>query len=141
MLALAGLGAGADAGVALEARPLRFVSHVAPDKVRLGEPFVYELVITHPPDQRYELRPIRDPGPFEPLQQLRERIDGPRDATTKFKLELSLFELGKRRLPDLTFAIISPAGDSGFVAEGIDVSGLSSPPQDAPTSEPPLFHI
>ena len=71
MLALAGLGGAQDAGVALEARPLRFLSHVAPDKVRLGAPFVYELVITHPPDQRYELRPIRDPGPFEPLQQLK----------------------------------------------------------------------
>ncbi len=141
MLALAGLGAAPDAGVALEARPLRFLSHVAPDKVRLGEPFVYELVITHPPDQRYELRPIRDPGPFEPLHQLRERIDGPRDATTKFKLELSLFELGKRRLPDLTFDVISPAGVAEFVAKGIEVEGLSSLPKDAATREPTLFDI
>jgi hypothetical protein len=141
MLALAGLGGVRDAGVALDARPSRFLSHVEPDKVRLGEPFVYELVITHPLDQRYELRPIRDPGPFEPLQQLRERIDGPRDATTKFKLELSLFELGKKQLPDLTFDVIGPAGVAEFVAKGIEVEGLSSLPKDSEKREPTLFDI
>jgi hypothetical protein len=141
MLALAGLGGAPDAGVGLEARPLRFLSHVEPDKIRLGQPFVYEVVITHPLDQRYELRPIRDPGPFEPLQQLRERIDGPRDATTRFKLELSLFELGKRRLPDLTFDVIAPTGVAEFVAKGIEVEGLSSLPNDAEKREPTLFDI
>jgi hypothetical protein len=141
MLALGGLSAAPGGGVSGEARPLRFVSRAEPDQVHLGEPFVYRLVITHPRDQRYELRPIRDPGPFEPLEQLRSRVDGTSDATTTFTLKLALFELGKRRLPDLTFDVIALTGVAEFVAKGTEVEGLSSLPKEAESREPALFDI
>jgi len=137
---MVGLIAGPDAGVA-EARPLHFVNRVDREKVRLGEPFTYELVITHPLDQRYELRPIHDPGPFEPLEQLRERVDGPQAATTTFRLKLSLFELGKKRLPDLGFDVIDPSGVRELIAKGLEVEGLSSLGQNVDQREPALYDI
>jgi len=138
---LVGLVAARDAGVVGDARPLHFVSRVDREKVRLGEPFTYELVITHPLDQRYELRPIHDPGPFEFLQQLRERVDGPQAATTTFKLKLSLFELGNKRLPDLGFEVIDPRAVQEFIAKGLEVEGLSSLGKGLDQREPALYDI
>jgi hypothetical protein len=121
--------------------PLDFTQRVIPEQVRLGSPFEYELVIRHRPDQRFELRAPKDLGPFELLEQLRSRTDQATDATTSFKLKLSLFELGKKRLPDLTFEVTQPAGTGQFVVPGIEVEGLSSLPKEADQREPTLYDI
>lgn len=130
-----------DGGAVQPVAPLDFTQRVIPERVRLGSPFEYELVIRHRPDQRFELRAPKDLGPFELLEQLRSRTDQATDATTSFKLKLSLFELGKKRLPDLTFEVTQPPGTGHFVAPGIEVEGLSSLPKDADQREPTLYDI
>ncbi|HEY0093656.1 MAG TPA: hypothetical protein VGB96_04995, partial [Archangium sp.] len=57
--ALAQAPASAPSQVALAKLPLvepqGFQSRVQPEQVLIGEPFVYELVITHPADHSYDL--------------------------------------------------------------------------------------
>ncbi|MHB8872620.1 MAG: hypothetical protein ACYC8T_02940 [Myxococcaceae bacterium] len=119
-----------------------FQSRVEPGRVQLGEPFVYELVLTHDKGQRAELRTPGDLGAFEVLDQKRSRHDGKEAATTTFKLQLSLFELGKKKLPDLTFDLVDAEGRaSQFVAPGIDVETLSALPKDADEKGEGLYDI
>jgi hypothetical protein len=130
-----------DGGAVPEVAPLHFTQRVIPEQVRLGSPFEYELVIRHRPDKRFELRAPKDLGPFELLEQRRSRTDQASDAITSFKLKLSLFELGKKRLPDLTFEVTQPAGTGQFVVPGIEVEGLSSLSKDVDQREPSLYDI
>ncbi|MFL5321169.1 MAG: hypothetical protein ACJ790_16030 [Myxococcaceae bacterium] len=92
----------ADAGVAT---PQDVKARAVPDKVLLGEPFIYELVITHSPKERWELPPPGDLGAFDYVDQTRERTDGKGVSVTTFKVKLDLFELGPHQIPDLTFAV------------------------------------
>jgi hypothetical protein len=107
-------------------QPLSFTSRADPDRIRLGEPFSYQLVIRHPPAQRYDLRPPPSDGAFELLSQSRNRVDGRDGATTTFVLKLAMFELGRRRLPDLSFDVVEPDRAGKFVAPGPEVEGISS---------------
>lgn len=111
--------------------PLAFQSRVRPDKVQLGEPFTYELIITHLPQQRFELRTPADLGSFELLEVARSRTDDKDRATTTFRVKMSLFELGQRRLPDLELDVFDETGARRFTAPGKDVEGVSSLPPDA----------
>ena len=118
LVALALVLALADAGTV---EPRGFSSHVEPTKVHLGEPFTYPLQFQHAPGERYELRLPADLGVFELLEQKRHREDAAAGATTTFQVQLSAFELGKQRLPDLTFDVVSESGVGRFVAPGRDV--------------------
>ncbi len=121
--------AGSSASKILE--PLSFSSRVDPKRTRLGEPFSYELVIRHPLTQRYDLRPPAGDSAFEVLGQTRNRVDGKDSATTTFALKLALFELGEKKLPDLTFDVVEGDRAGKFVARGIAVEGISSLPKDS----------
>ncbi len=114
-----------------EVRPTRVETHATPEKVQLGEPFTYELVFTHPQDQRYELLTPKEPGDFELLEQQRRRDDVGGEAVTTFRLRMALFELGPHTLPPLAFEVATPQGAARFVAEGPTVEGLSSLSEDA----------
>jgi hypothetical protein len=88
--------------------------------------------LTHDKGQRTELRTPTGLGAFELLDQKRARIDGKDSATTTFKLQMSLFELGAKKLPDLTFDLVDENGGvTQFVAPGIEVEAASSLPKDA----------
>ena len=94
----------ADASVAAPA-PRSVHASVQPAQVLLGEPFTYELVVAHAPEQRWELQLPKELGAFEVLEQQRQREDAPRGGggpVTTFRLKLAAYELGKLPLPRVT---------------------------------------
>ncbi|MFZ5467824.1 MAG: BatD family protein [Myxococcota bacterium] len=113
------------------AQPLSVQRRVTPEQVKLGEPFVYELVLTHPKGLRYELRAPPPLEAFEVLEQTRQRVDGADSATTTFRVRLSQFELGKVRLPELTFDVFGDEGSATWVASGVEVEAVPTLPPDA----------
>jgi len=115
-----------------EVEPSGFQGRVLPERVLLGEPFTYELVITHPSDQRYELDLPPDLGDFELLSQEREPPKaGMEPAVTVFRLNLSAFNLGMMSLPAVPFVVSTPEGPKRFVAEPRTIEVGSTLPPDA----------
>ena len=115
-----------------EVKPSGVRATATQEKVRLGEPFVYEISLEHPKAQRFDLRPQEELGAFGLLGLERHREDGATSATTTFRLKLALYELGARTLPTLTFDVAGPEGDGRFPLPGAQVEGLSSIAQGAP---------
>ena len=142
-LAIAALAlAAGDAKAPALFRPLGFQHHAVPEKVRLGDPFVYELQITHPADQRYELRPPRDLGDLELTGTERGRSDDQGKAVTTFKLHMAAFALGKVKLPDLVFDVVSGDGSSGtFETHGAEVEVLNTISDSAAQNGEALYDI
>ncbi len=139
LLALA-LAASSDGGAALS--PLGVQSRAHPDKVKLGEPFDYEIVVRHAASQRYELSLPRDLGAFEVSKVERQRDDA-KDGTavTTFRVKMALFELGPKDVPDFTLQI-SDQGQAGEVAvRGVSVEGVSTLPADADEKGEDLYGI
>ncbi|MGZ3481908.1 MAG: hypothetical protein ACXU81_16245, partial [Myxococcaceae bacterium] len=115
-----------------EVEPKGFQASVQPERVLLGEPFIYELVITHPSDQRYELELPSDLGDFELLSQSRTPPQaGQEPAVTTFQLKLSAFNLGMVTLPDVPFLVSTPEGPKRFVAPGRTLEVGATLPDDA----------
>jgi hypothetical protein len=115
-----------------EVEPSDFQSRLLPERVLLGEPFIYELVITHPADQRYELELPSDLGDFELLSQSRmPPRAGVEPAVTTFQLKLSAFNLGMLTVPDVPFLVSTPEGPKRFVAPGQTLEVGSTLPEDA----------
>jgi hypothetical protein len=115
-----------------EVEPSGFQGRVLPERVLLGEPFTYELVITHPSDQRYELDLPSELGDFELLSQSREPPKtGTEPAVTVFRLKLSAFNLGMVTLPSVPFVVSTPEGPKRFVAPGQTLEVGSTLPPDA----------
>ncbi|NOK11504.1 hypothetical protein [Corallococcus exercitus] len=128
------------APVALEpVSPTGASARVEPEEVRIGEPFTYQVTLTHPKDQRYELVAPTGESAVELLQQTRQRQDNANDATTTFGLRFSAFELGSVQLPDLTFDVATPEGPRRFVLKGKAVEVASSLPPDAQGQGAELF--
>ncbi len=111
--------------------PRSFKSRVDPQKIQLGQPFTFEVELTHSKDQRFELRTPKELGPFELVDQKRSREDGAAEAVTTFRIELALFELGKKQLPDLTFEVVSGQNAGTWVLPGLEVEGVASLPSTA----------
>ena len=112
--------------------PLDVQSRVQPERVLLGEPFVYELVITHPADQRYELDLPPELGDFELLSQTRTPPQaGAEPAVTTFRLSLSAFQIGMVSLPEVPFVVSTPEGVRRYVAPGRTLEVGSTLPNDA----------
>jgi hypothetical protein len=111
--------------------PQGLQARATPEQVQLGEPFTYELVITHPRDHRYELVAPKALEDFELLEQTRQRQDQGDRAVTTFGLKLSAFALGPLQLPDLTFEVATPDGPKHFIAPGRTVEVASTLPPDA----------
>ncbi|RKH57981.1 hypothetical protein D7X96_37600 [Corallococcus interemptor] len=128
------------APVALETvTPTGASARVEPEEVHIGEPFTYQVTLTHPKDQRYELVAPTGEGPVELLQQTRQRQDNANDATTTFGLRFSAFELGGVKLPDLAFDVATPEGPRRFVLKGKTVDVTSTLPADAQGQGAELF--
>lgn len=111
--------------------PLSASLTATPEKVKLGEPFTYKVVLTHKPDQRYELTRTSDLGDFELITQTRHRDDHAGTSTTTFELKMALFALGSHPLPDLTFEVTDGAGTHRYVTHGGSVEGISTLPPEA----------
>jgi hypothetical protein len=126
-----------DAGAA----PPRISPVVSAEKVRLGEPFTYTVTVVHAPDERWELRPPADLGPFGLRSSARKREDGPAQSTTTFGLELALFELGEHTLPTLVFDVVGGGAVRTASVSGAAVEGLSSLPPDAAQAGAELMDI
>ncbi len=93
--------------------PLDIKVSVQPQKVQLGEPFVYELTLTHPEDQHYELDLPSDLGDFEMLSQSRTPPQaGANPAVTTFQLRLSAFKLDQVTLPTCPSSCTRPRAPS-----------------------------
>jgi hypothetical protein len=120
----------ADGGVS---PPLRVQSRVTPAQVQLGEPFVFEVVVTHDRAQRYELPPPGDLGAFDLVSVARDRVDGPDSSTTTFQVTLQGFELGKQRVPTLELELTDPGGTMKMPVSGPEVELVSALPADAPS--------
>jgi hypothetical protein len=128
-------GAPADEAV----QPQDVSVRVEPKQVRIGDPFVYEVVLTHPKDQRYELVLPKETGDFELLDQTRQRQDGPDSATTTFGVRMSAFALGTVQVPALTFDVATPDGPKKFSLPGREVDVTSTLPADADGQGAELF--
>ncbi|WP_375767126.1 hypothetical protein NR798_36395 [Archangium gephyra] len=112
--------------------PQGFQARVQPEQVLLGEPFVYELVITHPADHRYDLELPPELGDFELLSQARTPPEtGKEPAVTTFHLKLSAFNLGMLSLPEVPFLVSTPEGPRRFVAPARSLEVASTLPEDA----------
>ncbi|MFY0529450.1 hypothetical protein ACN28I_41910 [Archangium gephyra] len=110
--------------------PQGFQARVQPEQVLLGEPFVYELVITHPADHRYELELPADLGDFELLSQARTPPQG-EPAVTTFRLKLSAFNLGMLTLPEVPFLVSTQEGPMRFMAPARTLEVAGTLPEDA----------
>ncbi|HVE84786.1 MAG TPA: hypothetical protein VND93_18145 [Myxococcales bacterium] len=139
LLAALALGA-ADGGTALF-QPLAFEQRTVPGQVRLGDPFVYELQITHPAGHRYELRAPRELGDLELTGQERSRADQADQAVTTFRLRMAAFQLGKQRLPDLVFDVVSPEGSGTFETHGPEVEITPTLSESAAQNGEALYDI
>ncbi|QRK04096.1 hypothetical protein JQX13_27880 [Archangium violaceum] len=125
-----------------EVEPERFQASVQPERVVLGEPFVYELVLTHPSEQRYELALPSDLGDFEVLSQSRTPPRaGTEPAVTTFQLKMSAFNLGMLTLPGIPFVVSTPEGPKRFVAPGRTLEVGSTLPDDAQSQGAELHDI
>jgi hypothetical protein len=111
--------------------PQGFQARVEPEQVLLGEPFVYELVITHPADHRYELELPPDLGDFELLSQARTPPQGSEPAVTTFRLKLSAFNLGMLTLPEVPFLVSTQEGPMRFMAPSRTLEVAGTLPEDA----------
>jgi len=111
--------------------PMRVQSRVNPTQAKLGEPFVFEIVVTHDKAQRYELPTPGDLGAFDYVTQSRERVDGADSSTTTFQVTLQAFELGKQRVPTLEFELSDPNGTVKMPVSGPEIEIVSSLPADA----------
>ncbi|MCE9667501.1 BatD family protein [Myxococcus stipitatus] len=124
-----------------EAKPLDVSARVDPQQVRIGDPFTYHVVITHPKDQRYELAVPKETGDFELLDQTRQRQDGADSATTTFAIRMSAFALGTVKVPSLAFDVATPEGPRAYTLPGREVDVVSTLPEDADGQGADLFDI
>jgi hypothetical protein len=131
----------ADAGVATADTPIAVTTRVDPREVKLGEPFRYEVVLSHPAARRYDLQGVSPGGPVEILGHSRQRLDQGSTATTTFQVRAALFELGPHPLPDLTFEVSEGGRLGHFTLHGPAVTGLSTLPEDAAQSGAALEDI
>nr|WP_246357815.1 hypothetical protein [Pyxidicoccus fallax] len=120
-------------------QPQNFSVRVDPPQVRIGDPFTYEVVITHPKDHRYELTLPTEGGDFELLDQTRQRQDGTDAAITTFRVRMSAFALGKLQTPELDFDVATPDGPRSFSLQGRELEVTSTLPPDADGQGADLF--
>ncbi len=121
--------------------PTELRALVQPEHVKLGEPFSLTIVVTHAPDQRFELAVPSDLGDFEALGQERKRVDGPQSSTTTLTLELSAFKLGQLDTPALTLEVVSPDGQATLPAPRAAVTVDSTLPPDAQDKGADLYDV
>ncbi len=90
-----------------------------------------EVVLTHTKEQRYDLRPPTEESAFDVSTTERKRIDGKDSATTTFTVQMSAFELGQKKTPQLLFDVATPTVAGTFSIPGVDVEIVGTLPADA----------
>ncbi|WP_224365313.1 BatD family protein [Hyalangium versicolor] len=120
--------AGSDAA---KVEPWDVKGRVVPQQTRIGDPFVYEITLTHAKDQRFELVQPKELEQFEIVEQSRQRIDGANGSVTTFTLKMSAFELGQLTLPELVFELTAPGVTQTVAVPGMQVEVLPTLPKDA----------
>ncbi len=122
-----------------EVAPWSVQGRVLPGQARIGEPFTYELVLTHDKDQRFELVQPPELEKFEVLEQTRQRQDRPEGSVTTFRLKMSAFELGALSLPALDFELVAPGVLQKISVPGVEVEVVPTLPQNAEDEGASLF--
>lgn len=131
--------AAGDGGVA---PPFQLHARALPAKVKIGEPFVVEVTLTHDPLQRYELKTPGDLGDFEYLGQERKRVDGSDQSTTTLFIKLSAFQLGELQTPEgLLLEVTAPEGIETLPVPRVKVEVVSTLPPDADQKGENLFDV
>lgn len=121
--------------------PLKVNARAVPTKVKLGEPFTVEVVVTHVKEQRYDLKPVEANDTFDVADSSRSRLDGADSATTTFQVQLAAFQLGAQKTPQLSFEVWTEQGQGTFNVPGVDVEIVSTLPPDAEQTGAGLFDI
>jgi len=121
--------------------PTQVNTRAVPDKVKLGEPFTVEVVITHLKEQRYDLQPPAPTESFDVMDISRSRLDGADTATTTFKVQMAAFQLGKLTSPQLGFDVWTAQAEGTFSVPGTNVEIVSTLPPDADKTGAGLFDI
>lgn len=132
-------GVPATGGEAVEVAPWDAKGRVLPQQARIGEPFTYEIILTHAKEQRFELVPPKELEQFEVLEQARQRQDGPEGSVTTFRLKMSAFELGTLTLPQLVFELNAPGVNQTVAVPGMQVEVVATLPADADDKGAQLF--
>ena len=114
---------------------------ITPDRVKLGEPITLEIVVTHDPGQRYELKTPSDLGDFDYVGNERSRVDGPTGSTTTIKVNLAAFQLGTLETPALELEVSAPEGVATLAVPRSKVLVDSTLPPDAQTKGENLYDV
>ncbi len=114
---------------------------VTPDRAKLGEPVTLEIVVTHDPTQRYELKTPSDLGDFDYLGQERKRVDGADQSTTTFQVKVAAFKLGELDTPDLELEVSAPEGNATLPIPHARVTIDSVLPPDAQSKGANLYDV
>ncbi|WP_338864296.1 hypothetical protein [Myxococcus stipitatus] len=122
-------------------QPLDVSVRVEPQQVRIGDPFTYHVVLTHPKDHRYELAVPKEMGDFEFLDQTRQPHEGTDSSTTTFAIRMSAFALGSVAVPALEFDVETPEGPRRYSLPGRTIDVASTLPADADGQGADLFDI
>lgn len=121
--------------------PEQLLVRVKPEHVKLGEPVTLEIVVTHDPGQRYELKTPNDLGDFEYLGQERSRVDGSGRSTTTIEVKLSAFKLGELDTPGLELEVAAPEGAATLPVPRGRLTVDSSLPPDTQTRGENLYDV
>ncbi|WP_224244271.1 BatD family protein [Hyalangium gracile] len=132
-------GVPAAGGEPVKVEPWNVKGRVFPPQARIGEPFTYELTLTHSKDQRFELVPPKELEQFEVLEQSRQRLDSADRSVTTFSLKMSAFEIGQLTLPDLVFELTAPGVNQTVSVPGMQVEVVATLPKDADEQGASLF--
>jgi hypothetical protein len=114
---------------------------VTPERVKLGEPVTLEIVVTHDPTQRYELKTPSDLGDFDYLGQERSRVDGKDQSTTTILVKVAAFQLGALDTPQLDLEVSAPEGNATLPIPRAKVNVDSTLPADAQTKGENLYDV
>ncbi|WP_342375640.1 BatD family protein [Myxococcus stipitatus] len=123
------------------AQPQDLSVRVEPQQVRIGDPFTYHVVLTHPKGHRYELAAPKETGDFELLDHTRQYIEGTDSASTTFAIRMSAFALGSLTVPTLEFDVETPEGPRRYSLPGGTIDVAATLPPDAEGKGADLFDI
>jgi len=107
-----------------EAAPLSFEARADRARVRLGEPFAYEVTIRHRPEEWYRLPAGPALNPFQAEGVSCRRDPARAEVHTICSMRLALFALGPVDVPDLVFLVDGPTGKSRLEVPGPRITGL-----------------
>ncbi|HEY3452901.1 MAG TPA: hypothetical protein VGK67_41550 [Myxococcales bacterium] len=123
--ALAQAAAEADPAGPAQASPRSVSATATPDKLRLGETFTLLVEIRDANDVRYELPPDLSLGKeFDVVKVTPSRTLKDDVTTTRFELQVMLFDLGEKSVGDLSFLAMGPKGPMTLTVPGPKVTGL-----------------